>query len=205
MATDTAPYPPLGSLDEVLAPILGGPERSLDALLEAVRDFAEQFPPHEGTFHRPLPGLRSNPVQQGNPPLHEEEEGRWFHMLLYNAGNTCYRAGEHHLALELYKQALLGFDHPAVYNNISAILCVLDRPQEALHWLERGAALDPDYPQTWLNLASLTLLKGLPGQPAAEYIARFRLAGGSNEFLAIFLECLEGDDRTRFAALLEEQ
>ena len=123
-------------------------------------------------------------------------------MILYNAGNVCFRADELHLALECYKQALLGFDHPGVYNNISAVLDRLGRYQEARSWLQRAIDINPHYPQTWLNLLTISLTRELGGVSTDHYIQGFRDAGGTWSFAAHFCQMLSDDERPLIEPLL---
>jgi len=194
------PYPPLGELDTVIrAAILDAP--SLDAVLQAVRTYAERLPRGGEPFYRPRPGLHSDPTDHEEATrLNAADEGTWFHMLLYNAGNACLRAGDLNLALEVYKQALLGFDHPAVYNNIAAVLVERRRPTEARMWLERGIARDPQYPQTYLNLCSICLTHDVGGDPAA-WLQKYRDIGGGPGMLRDFLAALPEDEATTYRAL----
>jgi len=196
------PYPPLGELDSVIRTAIGE-QPSLDAVLHAVRTYAERTPRGPDTFYRPRPGLSTDPsASPDSRRLQQEEEGTWFHMLLYNAGNACFRANDLHLALEVYKQALLGFDHPAVYNNIAAVLVQLRRPTEARMWLERGAARDPKYPQTFLNLASLTLSHQLEGVAPAIWLEKYAAAEGGSGMLQDFLQALPEAEQEPFRDLI---
>ena len=193
-------WPPRGELDALLHPAIQA--HDLDTVLLAVRAYAERTPPPGRRLYRPQPGLDSNALAE---PLAEqlapEYNTSWFHMLLYNAGNACLRAGATQLALEVYKQALMGFLHPGVYVNISAIMDLQGRRQEAMRWLKRAIDVDPNYSQAYLNAAALATMYEFPGEDPVAYLEQYREMGGTTEEALVFLQACDDSERPTLEAV----
>ena len=199
-----APYPSPHEFEAALGEALAA--RDIDRMLAAVRRFAEDNPPPRGhQFHAPAQGLLAGFEGQVGPPLPREQATSWFHMLLYNAGNVALRAEEPLLAIELYKQSLLGHRHPSIFNNIGAALKRLLRMEEALIWYLRAIQEDPGYAIGYLRAAALAGAHALPGADPQEYLRRFQAHGGTAQQLAQYLAGCGPEEAAALMRLLEAE
>jgi|GEM_PF-3029280 len=187
-ALPTAPYPEALLLDDILADAIAASD--LDAVLTLVQEFAQTHPKPDRPLLLPTPGLYSQLDSTSARPLTPEESGSWFHLLLYNAGNSALRAEQWQLAVELYKLALLGCSHPSLFNNLGSAYRRLGRFTEARRWFERAIAHDPEFLPGYLRAATVILVAGETPEDAHPHLATYASKGGQAAMVAGLLESM---------------
>lgn len=178
-AVPPAPYPEAHVLDELLADAIAASD--LDAVLAIVQDFALRHPKPDRALLLPTPAVLGAMDPAITRPLQPHEDGSWFHLLLYNAGNAALRAGQNQLAVELYKQALLECAHPSLYNNLGSAYRRLGRYSEARRWFEQAIASDPSFLPGYLRAAAVILVAGQAPDEAQRHLESYIAQGGEAE------------------------
>ena len=193
------PYPPSLELDTLLRPAIGA--RDLDRVLQIVKRYSLQHPEPPRPLLAPQPGLLSQVERKpGARTIPQGQDGDWFHLLLYNAGNACLRAGEYALAIEVYKQALIGCSHASVFNNIGCALKLSGRYREALSWFRKAVAQDATYNIGRLRVAGVIIIGNLPGDPLAE-LQEFVDGGGTLAEVEEYLGRADDEHRAKLVAV----
>jgi tetratricopeptide repeat protein len=93
-------------------------------------------------------------------------EGQESARPLFRAGNERFEQGQYARALELYRQAVASWDHPAIRYNMAVALIQLDQPLAAYHELERALRHGSAPHQPGKYEQALTYRKLLLGQLA---------------------------------------
>lgn len=185
-AVPPVPFPEAHALDALLADAIAASD--LDAVLVLVQEFAQRNPKPDRALLLPTPSVLGELDPAATRPLTPHEDGSWFHLLLYNAGNAALRAGQHQMAVELYKQALLECSHPSLMNNLGSAYRRLERYSEARRWFEQAIASDPAFLPGYLRAATVILVSGQAPDDAELHLANCIAHGGAADLALRMLE-----------------
>ncbi|MEM6954052.1 MAG: hypothetical protein AAF411_01345 [Myxococcota bacterium] len=109
---------------------------------EVPRADGDALPAEERVETQPNDGATLERSHDGERPWADgvAEEDQEAALELFQRANGAYTANDYRVAVELYREALGRWDHPAIHGNLSVALVYLDRPLEAFEHVEAALA-----------------------------------------------------------------